>query len=190
VTLKQAAQRCYSGFGIPPEFGVGLDGVGSHPGPSTFPNGCMVAEVEVDPETGSVTVARLAAIDDAGTVVNPLTLEGQLHGSIAHGLGEALLESVVFERRTGQLLTGSFMDYAMPRADVMPDIVSALAPVPAKTNLIGSKGGAEAGNVAAPAAIINAIADALQPWGIADLPLPAKPEQIWRALSDAVKLKA
>ncbi|MGH7087555.1 MAG: molybdopterin cofactor-binding domain-containing protein, partial [Stellaceae bacterium] len=121
--------------------------------------------------------------------VNPLTIEGQLHGSIAQGLGETLLEEVVYESGTGQLLTGTFMDYAMPHADEMPEIRSALAPVPTKTNLIGSKGGSEAGNVGAPAAIVNAVVDALSPWGIRHIPLPARPEQIWRALRDAARGK-
>ncbi|HUK59079.1 MAG TPA: xanthine dehydrogenase family protein molybdopterin-binding subunit [Stellaceae bacterium] len=184
VTLRDVAQKSYS-WGIPETFGIGLDGVGAHLGPNTFPNGCMIAEVEVDTETGVIRVDRLTAVDDTGTVVNPLTLEGQLHGSIAQGLGEALLEAVVYERGTGQLLTGSFMDYAMPRADVMPDIVAEVAPVPTKTNLVGSKGGSEAGNVGAPAAIINAVIDALAPWGILDLPLPARPELVWRAIRAA-----
>jgi carbon-monoxide dehydrogenase large subunit len=184
VTLREVARKSY-GWGIPPEFGIGLDGVGSHPGPNNFPNGCMIVEVEVDAETGTIAVDRLCAVDDTGTVVNPLTLEGQLHGSVAHGLGEALLESVVYERGTGQLLTGSFMDYAMPRADVMPDIVSEVVPVPTRTNLLGTKGGSEAGNVGAPAAIINAVIDALSPWGILEIPLPARPEHVWRAIRAA-----
>jgi aerobic carbon-monoxide dehydrogenase large subunit len=185
VTLRDVAKKSYAGMGIPNEFGIGLDGVGTHLGPNTFPNGCIIAEVEVDPDTGEIKVDRLCAVDDAGTVVNPLTLEGQLHGSVAQGLGETLLESVVYERETGQLLTGSFMDYAMPRADNMPEIASEVAPVPTKSNLLGSKGGSEAGNVAAPAAIVNAVVDALSDWGIRDIPLPARAELVWRALRDA-----
>jgi aerobic carbon-monoxide dehydrogenase large subunit len=185
VSWREVAQKSYAIAGIPPEFGIGLDGVGTHPGPNTYPNGCIVAEVEVDTETGTVRVDRLASVDDAGTVVNPLTLHGQLHGSVAQGLGETLLESVIYEKDSGQLLTGSFLDYAMPRADVMPEMLSELAPVPTKTNLLGTKGGSEAGNVGAPAAIINAILDALSPWGVRTLPLPATPEHVWRALSEA-----
>ena len=142
----------------------------------------MICEVEVDPETGKVAVARLCAVDDTGTPVNPLLLKGQLHGSIAQGLGEALTEQVIYEPDTAQLLTGSFLDYAMPRAHDLPAITSALHPVPTSTNLIGVKGGAEAGNAGAPAALIHAIIDALSPWGITDLPLPATPERIWRAI--------
>ena len=118
-------------------------------------------------------------------MVNPLTLEGQLHGSIAQGLGETLVEQVVYDRESGQLLTGSFLDYCMPRADIMPDIVSELALVPAKTNPLGVKGGSEAGNVGAPAAIINAVIDALSPWGVTDIPMPATPERVWRAIHEA-----
>lgn len=190
VTLAQVAQKSYAGIGLPEEFGVGLDGVGAHPGPYTFPNGCMVCEVELDPVTGRVAVANLSAVDDVGAAINPLTLEGQLHGSSAQGLGEALLEQVVYERDTGQLLTGSFLDYAMPRADDMPPIRSDFHLVPAKTNPLGAKGGSEAGNVGAPGAIVNAIIDALSPWGIADIPLPATPECVWRAIREAARAPA
>ena len=167
--------------------GIGLDGVGNHAGPNTYPNGCMVCEVEVDTETGRVEVVSLAAMDDAGTIVNPLTLEGQLHGSVAQGLGEALLEAVVHDRESGQLITGSFLDYAMPRADDMPPMVSGNAPVPTLTNLLGVKGGSEAGNVGAPAAIINAIIDALAPLGVTDIPLPATPDTVWRTIRAATQ---
>lgn len=185
LNFHQVAEKSYMPMGLPAEFGVGLDAVGTDPGPSTYPNGCMIAEVELDPETGFIRVDRLYSVDDTGTVINPLTLEGQLHGSIAQGLGEALLETVVYEPGTGQLLTGSFMDYAMPRADVMPEIVSELAPMPTKLNPLGAKGGSEAGNTAAPAAIINAVLNALSPWGITDIAVPARPEQVWRAIRDA-----
>jgi carbon-monoxide dehydrogenase large subunit len=145
----------------------------------------MIAEIELDAETGAVMVDRLYSVDDTGTIINPLTIGGQLHGSIAQGLGEALFESVIYERETGQLLTGSFMDYAMPRADTMPQILSESSPIPTAVNALGAKGGSEAGNTAAPAAIINAILNALSQWGITELPIPARPEQIWRAIRDA-----
>lgn len=184
VGLAEVAKKSYQGVGLPEEFGVGLDGVGSHPGPNTYPNGCMICEVEVDADTGFVAVVSLTAVDDAGTVINPVTLEGQLHGSVAQGLGETLLEEMVYDRESGQLLTGSFMDYGMPRADNMPDMVSEAAPVPTKTNLLGVKGGSEAGNVGAPPAIVNAIIDALSPWGITDIPLPATAQRIWRLINE------
>ena len=185
VGFREVARKSYMMPGIPQELGLGIEGVGIFPGHFTFPNGCMIVEVEVDPETGTVKVERLCAVDDAGTVINPLTIEGQVHGSIAQGLGEALFEELVYDRQTGQLLSGSFMDYAMPRADVMPEIESEFAPVPTKNNPLGTKGGSEPGNVGAPGAIHNAIIDALAPLGVTNLPIPAKPERIWRALQAA-----
>ena len=185
VTLAEVARKSFAGGVIPPELGIGIDGVGMHEGPNTYPNGCMICEVEVDPDTGVIEVESLSAVDDVGAVVNPLTLEGQLHGSVAQALGETLVEEIVYERGTGQLLTGSFMDYAMPRADLMPEIESEVALVPTKTNLLGTKGGSEAGNVATPAAIINAVIDALTPLGVHDLPMPATPERVWRAIREA-----
>ena len=184
VSFREVAQKSYTLQALPPEFGIGIDGVGTFPGQFTFPNGCMIAEVEVDPETGQVTVDRICAVDDSGVVINPLTIEGQVHGSIAQGLGESLMEEIIYDPNSGQLLSGSFLDYAIPRADVMPDIHSEFAPVPTKINLTGTKGGSEPGNTGAPPSIINAIIDALAPYGITDLPVPAKPERIWRALSE------
>ncbi|MFM9970557.1 MAG: xanthine dehydrogenase family protein molybdopterin-binding subunit [Burkholderiales bacterium] len=185
VSFAKVAEKSYAGAGVPQELGIGLDGVGAHAGPNTYPNGCMICEVEVDVDTGRVTVDRLAAVDDVGVAVNPLTLHGQLHGSIAQGLGETLMEELVYDRQTGQLLSGSFMDYAMPRADVMPDIASELSSVPTRSNLLGVKGGSEAGNVGAPPAIVNAIIDALAPLGVSDISLPATSERVWRAIQNA-----
>jgi carbon-monoxide dehydrogenase large subunit len=142
----------------------------------------MICELEVEPETGRVALLQLCAVDDVGCVVNPLTLEGQLHGSIAQGVGEALLEEIVYSHDMAQLVTGSFMDYGMPRADHIPEVTAAYALVPTKTNLLGTKGGSEAGNVGAPAAIVNAIVDALSSLGVYDIALPATPERIWNAI--------
>ncbi len=183
VSFAEVARRAYTPVGIPPELGVGLDGVGAHAGPNNFPNGCMIAEVEVDPETGKLDVVRITAVDDVGAVINPLILEGQLHGSIAQGLGQALLEDAVYERESGQLLAGTFMDYAMPRAEDVPDIRSDVHLVPTRTNLLGVKGGSEAGNVGVPPAVVHALLDALSPWGVTDVPLPATPERIWRLIA-------
>jgi carbon-monoxide dehydrogenase large subunit len=183
LSLTDVARRAYASPGVPAELGIGLDGAGSHPGPNNFPNGCMVCEVEVDVDTGRVELVALAAVDDVGAVVNPLTLEGQLHGSIAQGLGAVLLEELVYERDSAQLLTGSFMDYAMPRADDLPEIRAGLHLVPTKTNLLGVKGGSEAGNVGVPPAVVHAIIDALTPHGVTDVPLPATPQRVWRLLT-------
>jgi carbon-monoxide dehydrogenase large subunit len=184
VGWREVAQKSY-GMGLPAEFGVGLDSVGTHPGPDTFPNGCIIAEVEVDPETGVIRIDQIYSVDDAGRAVNPLALESQLHGSLAQAVGECLLECVVYEPGTGQLLSGTFMDYAMPRADIMPPIAAEHAPVLTKTNLLGTKGGSEAGNVGGPAAIVNAVLDALSPWGVRDLAMPARPETVWRLIKEA-----
>jgi carbon-monoxide dehydrogenase large subunit len=182
VSFRDVAKASYNGAALPPGLEIGLSGVGTHVGPNTFPNGCMICELEVEPETGRVALLQLCAVDDVGCVVNPLTLEGQLHGSIAQGVGEALLEQIVYSRDMAQLLTGSFMDYGMPRADHIPEVIAAYALVPTKTNLLGTKGGSEAGNVGAPAAIINAIVDALSSLGVDHIALPATSERIWNAI--------
>jgi carbon-monoxide dehydrogenase large subunit len=145
----------------------------------TWPNGCHVAEVEVDPETGLVRVARHSAVDDIGRVINPLTAASQIHGGVAQGLGQALFEQAVYDE-TGQLLTGSFMDYAMPRADDMPDMSTRFdESVPTGQNLLGAKGVGEAGCHGAVPAIVNAVIDAL---GVKELDMPLTPERVWRAL--------
>jgi carbon-monoxide dehydrogenase large subunit len=185
VSFTEVVQTSYLGAGVPQELGLGLDGVGNHDGTYSFPNGCMICEVEVDPETGSVNIDRLYAVDDVGVVVNPLTLAGQLHGSVAQGLGEATVEQILYDRESGQLLTGSFMDYGMPRADMMPDIISEESLVPSTNNPLGVKGGSEAGNCGMPSAIILAVLDALAPLGVTDVPIPATPQRVWQAIQDA-----
>jgi len=185
VSFLQVAQKSYARAGVPVELGVGLDGVGAQEPTSTYPNGCFVCEVEVDIETGVIRADRLSCVDDVGRVVNPLTLEGQLHGSVAQGLEETLSEGIVYEAKTGQLLTGTFLDYAVARADMMPPhLVNSLAPAATESNLLGVKGGSEVGNVAMPAAVINAALDALGPLGVEELPLPATPERVWRCLQE------
>jgi carbon-monoxide dehydrogenase large subunit len=148
--------------------------------PPTFPNGCHLAEVELDPETGVVAVVAYTAVDDCGVVLDATLTEAQVCGGLAQGLGQALLEHGVYDRASGQLLTGSFTDYAMPRADHMPPIADAFHPVPCTTNPIGVKGVGEAGTTGALAAIMNAITDAL-PEDAGLLDMPATPEKIWRA---------
>jgi carbon-monoxide dehydrogenase large subunit len=182
ISFRDVAKASYNGAALPQGLEIGLSGVGTHPGPNTFPNGCMICELEVEPETGRLVLLQLCAVDDVGCVVNPLTLEGQLHGSIAQGVGEALFEQIVYSRDMAQLVTGSFMDYGMPRADHIPDVIAEYALVPTKTNLLGTKGGSEAGNVGAPAAIINAIVDALSSFGVDDIALPATSERLWNAI--------
>nr|MBA3517582.1 molybdopterin-dependent oxidoreductase [Hyphomicrobiales bacterium] len=149
--------------------------------PQSFPNGCHVAEVEIDPETGRVEVVAYTAIDDCGTVLNHALVEGQLLGGLAQGLGQALMEEVVYDGETGQLVTGTFNDYAMPRAEQMPPVAAAEHPVFCRTNPLGVKGVGEAGTTGSIAAIMNAIADAVPGGRGAGLQMPATAEKIWRA---------
>jgi carbon-monoxide dehydrogenase large subunit len=149
--------------------------------PTTYPNGCHIAEVEIDPQTGHVTVVSYAAVDDCGNVLDRMIVEGQLHGALAQGLGQALMETALYDADGGQLITGSFMDYAMPRAQDMPTIRDALHIVPATTNPLGVKGAGEAATTAAIAAVMNAIADAVPGGGADRLEMPATPEKVWAA---------
>jgi len=148
----------------------------------TFPNGCHMAEVEVDPETGVVDIVRYRVCDDFGKTVNPMIVRGQVHGGVAQGLGQALLERTSFDE-SGQLLSGSFMDYALPRANDLPDIEVDLMEVPSASNPLGVKGAGEAGSVGSPPAVISAIIDALSGDGVTHIDMPATPEVVWRALS-------
>jgi aerobic carbon-monoxide dehydrogenase large subunit len=151
----------------------------------TFPNGCHIAEVEVDPDTGVVKVLRYSVTDDVGKAINPLIVRGQVHGGVAQGLGQAILERTAFDPESGQLLSGTFMDYALPRADDLPDIEVDLIEVPCVSNPLGVKGAGEAGAVGSPPALINAIVDALSGDGVKHLDMPATPESVWRALHRA-----
>jgi carbon-monoxide dehydrogenase large subunit len=149
--------------------------------PTTYPNGCHIAEVEIDPETGELTVVAYAAVDDCGNVLDHMIVEGQLHGALAQGLGQAMMETAVYDPDSGQLVTGSFMDYAMPHAEDMPPVRDALHIVPATTNPLGVKGAGEAATTAAIAAVMNAIADAVPGGGADRLAMPATPEKVWAA---------
>ncbi len=150
-----------------------------------FPNGCHICEVEIDEDTGAVEILRYSVVDDVGTVMNPLLLEGQICGGIAQGVGQVLMEDIRFDPASGQLLTGSFMDYAMPRADTLSAIHCESNPVPTATNPLGVKGAGEAGNVGALPAVANALVDALSPFGVRHLEMPATPERVWRAIQRA-----
>ncbi|HXF67075.1 MAG TPA: xanthine dehydrogenase family protein molybdopterin-binding subunit [Burkholderiales bacterium] len=151
----------------------------------TFPAGSHICEVEVDPDTGAVKVVAFTAVDDFGRVINPMIVEGQVHGGLAQGIGQALLEGCVYDAESGQLLTGSFMDYAVPRADDLPSFKVATKETPCTHNPLGVKGCGEAGAIGAPAAVINAIVDALAPLGVRDIEMPATPERVWRAIQAA-----
>jgi len=146
-----------------------------------FANGCAICELEVDPETGAVELLRFSVVDDSGRAVNPLVVHGQMHGALVQGVGQALHEHVAYDA-TGQVLAGSFMDYAIPRADDIPPIVVESRDVPSPTNPLGVKGAGEGGIVAAPPAVMNALIDALAPYGVRDIEAPATPERLWRAM--------
>jgi carbon-monoxide dehydrogenase large subunit len=146
-----------------------------------FPNGCHICEVEIDGETGGVEIAAYAGIDDVGRVISPMIVDGQTHGGIAQGVGQALLEDCTYDD-AGQLIAGSFMDYSMPRADHFPDFKLENNEVPASNNPLGVKGAGEGGTTGAPPAVINAIVDALSGFGVRHIDMPATPERIWRAI--------
>ncbi|MGH6754781.1 MAG: xanthine dehydrogenase family protein molybdopterin-binding subunit, partial [Bradyrhizobium sp.] len=156
--------------------------------PSTFPNGCHVAEVEIDPDTGVIQIVRYTGISDFGTIVNPMIVDGQLHGGVAQGIGQALMEEVSYDE-SGQPITGSFMDYAMPRAGDIPLMATGDHPSPAKSNPLGTKGCGEAGCAGSLVCIVNATIDALSEYGITQIDMPLTPERVWRAIRDA-KAKA
>jgi carbon-monoxide dehydrogenase large subunit len=185
MPIGQIAQMSFIPVGLPSELGVGLQGAGAFSSnmPS-FPNGCHICEVEIDPETGAAELDRYTIVDDCGTVINPLLAKGQIHGGVAQGAGQALLEDIVYDRNTGQLLTGTLMDYGIPRADTMPTIAVDFSPVPSTTNPLGAKGVGEGGTVASTPTVMNAILDALAPLGVTDVPMPATSERIWRAIRE------
>jgi carbon-monoxide dehydrogenase large subunit len=152
---------------------------------AVFPNGCHICEVEVDPETGAVEIVRYTAVDDAGRVVNPMVVDGQTHGGVLQGLGQAMGESCRYDPAIGQLLSGSFMDYRLPRADDVPYFATAFNEVPTAVNPLGIKAGGEGGTTPSPAVLIGAIADALKDAGVAHIEMPATPERVWQAIRGA-----
>jgi carbon-monoxide dehydrogenase large subunit len=151
----------------------------------TYPAGCHVAEVEIDPETGVTTLVAYTAVDDVGTVLNPMIVEGQVHGGVVQGVGQALCENCVYDPASGQLLSGSFMDYCMPRADDLPIIASVTENTACTHNPIGVKGCGETGTIASPATVMNAVVDALAPYGITHVDMPASPQRIWQTIQAA-----
>jgi carbon-monoxide dehydrogenase large subunit len=186
VPLRRIAAEAWDPKNLPQGIEPGLVASAAYAaGEQNFPNGVHVCELEIDPETGEVSLLRYHVVDDVGTVMNPLLLEGQIRGGIAQGIGQLLREDIRFDPDTGQLVTGSFMDYAMPRAADIPMMQCETNPVPTRTNPLGVKGAGEAGAVGAMPAVGNALIDALKPLGIRDLSMPATPERIWRAIREA-----
>ena len=193
MSIGDVARAFFAPAGPVLKLGLGLDGVGTWSGvpggAPNYPNGCQVCEVEVDPDTGEVHIDRFVAIDDLGMVINPMICEGQIHGGIAQGVGQALIENVVYDQASGQLVTGSFLDYGMPRAGDFPSFVSELVEIPAKTNPLGIKGIGEAGTIAAPPTVVNAVLDALHDLGVAHLDMPLTPARIWQAVNGAQRTR-
>ncbi len=186
LTIGEVAQELLNPENLPDGMDLGLiAGATFSCKEQNFPNGCHICELEIDEETGEVEILRYTVIDDVGTVMNPLLLEGQICGGIAQGVGQVLMEDIRFDPASGQLLTGSFMDYAMPRAGDLSAIHCDSNPVPTQTNPLGIKGAGEAGNVGALPAVANALVDALSPLGIRHVEMPATPERLWRALRAA-----
>ena len=188
IRFSEVAETAYRGAVLPSDGSLapGLEATEFYDPPDTNdPQAMHIAVVIVDPETGRVTLRDLYAVDDCGVVINPMIVEGQVHGGLAQGIGQALMEQIVYDRDSGQLLTGTFMDYAMPRADDMPSFRTGFIETPAPSNPLGVKGGSESGTIGAPAAIGNAVIDALWHLGVRDVTLPITSETVWRALRSA-----
>jgi aerobic carbon-monoxide dehydrogenase large subunit len=186
LSLTDVAKAAFRAPALPPGLEGGFFETGTFaPDDFTYPNGSHVCEVEIDPETGALEIVNYVVVDDVGTVVNPVGLHGQIHGGVMQGLGQALMERVVYDRESGQNLSGSFMDYAMPRAEDLPVIEVTSNPVPTKRNPLGAKGAGEAGTVGALPAIVNAVMDALAPLGVHHLDMPTSPDRIWQAVAHA-----
>jgi carbon-monoxide dehydrogenase large subunit len=185
IGILDLARRARTLPGLPEDLAGGLDSTGKFVSPQmTFPNGCHVTEVEIDPETGTVRVVSYAAVDDVGRLAHPVIVEGQIHGGVAQGLGQVLGEQVVYDE-TGQLLTASFMDYMLPRADDLPALRVDHHVVPCTTNPLGVKGAGESGVAGSLPSAVNAVLDALAARGVHHLDLPLTPARVWGALRAA-----
>jgi carbon-monoxide dehydrogenase large subunit len=186
IGIMELAEKLRGGLKVPEGVpsSLSVKHVTPEPPPSVFPNGCHVAEVEVDPDTGVVEVVSYNSVNDFGTIINPMLVAGQVHGGVVQGIGQALMENTAYDA-DGQLLTGSYMDYALPRAADMPEIGFVSHPVPAGTNPLGVKGCGEAGCAGALTSMMNAIADALADLGVTNVDMPATPQRVWQAIQDA-----
>jgi carbon-monoxide dehydrogenase large subunit len=186
LTMKEVAKAAAEPANLPKGMEPGLFATAVYNVEvDNFPNGCHICELEIDPDTGTIEIVHYSVVDDVGTVINPLLVYGQIIGGVAQGAGQILLEDIHFDADSGQLVSGSFMDYAMPRADNFPDVHVHSNPVPTKTNPLGVKGCGEAGCVGAMPAVANAIVDALSVLGVRHIEMPATPERVWRAIRDA-----
>jgi aerobic carbon-monoxide dehydrogenase large subunit len=190
IGIIELADKIRAGLTLPEGEPQSLDVSHTSEGvPSAFPNGCHVAEVEIDPDTGVIEIVKYSSVNDFGTIINPLLVEGQVHGGVLQGIGQALMENVTYDE-DGQILSGSFMDYAMPRAKHAPEVGFHSHPVPAKTNPLGTKGCGEAGCAGALTSVMNAIVDALSVYGIRHIDMPASPARVWEAIQAAKRAAA
>jgi CO/xanthine dehydrogenase Mo-binding subunit len=184
LALKEIAAIAYSGT-LPPEIGTGLEATDFFAPPgTTYPFGSDVVVVEVAPETGEVTIVSYLTVDDCGRVISPLLVEGQVHGGLAQGIAQALWEEVVYDDQ-GQLVTGTLMDYALPKASNLPMYENDRTETPSPLNPLGAKGIGELATIGSTPAVVNAVLDALKPFGIAHLDMPLRPEKIWKAIEEA-----
>jgi carbon-monoxide dehydrogenase large subunit len=194
ITLEEVARAAADPKRLPDGMAPGLDEnylFEREPDLLNFPNGCHVIEVEVDPELGTVQMVKFTAVDDCGVVLNPLIVHGQVYGGVAQGIGQALTENAVYDDDSGQLVTGSFMDYGMPRAHHFSHMEAHFnESQPCKTNDLGVKGAGEAGACGAPPAFVSAVCDALSPYGIKHIDMPLSPERVWQAIAEAKARKA
>lgn len=186
ISLVDVAKTAFKPTALPPTIEPGLDETGVFtPQYWNWPTGVQICELEIDPDTGAAEIVNFICVDDVGTVVNPLLLKAQMHGGILQGVGQALMEDIVFDPASGQLITGSFMDYCMPRADDICNMDIISAPIPTASNLIGAKGGGESGPTGALPATINAVVDALKPLGVDHIDMPATPGRVWQTIQNA-----
>src|SRR3954469_6614331 len=186
IGIMEVAEKLRGGLKVPDGVpnSLSVKHVTAEPIPSVFPNGCHVAEVEIDPDTGVIEIVSYNSVNDFGTIINPLLVAGQVHGGVVQGIGQAIMEKTAYDA-DGQLLTGSYMDYAMPRASDSPEVGFESHPVPAKNNPLGVKGCGEAGCAGALTCVMNAIVDALSEYGVANVEMPATPERVWQTIQDA-----
>ena len=187
IGIMELADQLRAGAKLPADSPQSLDVAHVSNGmPSAFPNGCHVCEVEVDPQTGVIQVVKYTSVNDFGNLINPMLVEGQIHGGVMQGIGQAMLERTVYDEE-GQFLTGSFMDYCLPRATDTPPFETIHHPVPAKTNPLGVKGCGEAGCAGSLTSVMNAIVDALAEFGVRHIDMPATPEKVWQAIQSGKK---
>jgi carbon-monoxide dehydrogenase large subunit len=185
MTVTDAALSAWTAHNLPDGTEPGLEALHVYDPPNfSWPAGCHIAVVEIDEETGAVELQRYVAVDDVGTVINPMIVDGQVHGGIAQGVAQALYEEAVYDDE-GNLATGSMVNYLVPSAVELPNFELERTEFPSPTNPMGVKGVGETGTIASPAAVMNAVVDALSPHGITDIEMPAKPERVWRAIADA-----